>query len=69
MISARAVIVLKEKGNEAFRVKEFEKATELFSNAITSLNEKVITSLFLYFRMWGLRVDEVFVHEDTISIN
>ena len=44
MISA--VIELKEKGNEAFRVKEFEKATELFSNAITLLNEKVITSIF-----------------------
>ena len=67
MISA--VIELKEKGNEAFRVKEFEKATELFSNSITLLNEKVITSIFPVVFVFLHSVDEVFVHEDTISIN
>ena len=68
MISA--VIELKEKGNEAFRIKEFEKATELFSNAITLLNEKV--NLSRCFRIFACEVSvsmRFFVHEDTISIN
>ena len=36
-----SVIELKEKGNDAFRVKEYEKATALFSEAINLLNDKV----------------------------
>lgn len=36
-----SVIELKEKGNEAFRVKEYEKATAHFTDAVNLLNDKV----------------------------